>query len=754
MSQPLEPVDEPFEGDTSHSPGIPTEITSDAALFGRDRVERLVAAEPDTEQGVWFYRRTPEGVRREWAAFRPWILLTHPPVTVLPDCTYSDLEGEGFRVLAEFTSYAAYSEARFRLREAHADQLTYAGGARMALMRTGRTLFQGMTFQDIVRMQFDLETNGLDPAAEDARILLIAVADNRGLLDLIEGDEREILERFVALVRDRDPDVLEGHNLYGFDLPFLIERARRRGVRLGLGRDGSEPRKGQERNYAIAASNTRPFTPVYVYGRHVIDTYLTVQRFDWAKQALTRYGLKECARVYGFAAEDRVELPREEMLNLYRDNPELVRTYARQDVIETARLAELISPVEFYQTQMVPDNYGQVAISGNGDKINSLFVRAYLAAGRAISQLSPSASYEGGYTEVRERGLLHRVVKADVESLYPSLMLTNEIRPSGDTLGIFTPMLRELTRRRFEAKRKAAAALKQGDTGETHTHDETHDYWDGLQGSYKVLINSFYGYLGGPFNFNDFAAAKRVTELGRELVQEVARRIDATGGKVIEIDTDGVYFVAPDAIEGEEAERQYVAKTGEALPEGIRLAFDGRFRAMLSLKTKNYVLVTYEGRRIFKGASLRSRAEERYGRRFMAKSVECLLEEDYDGVAALYAETVEALLKKQVPIEDLARRERITEKTFQSVQKRRAAAVAEGIAVGEHIEVYERADGSLGLLDDYADDVNTRYYVDKLYKFARRLVDAFGNEATFDRYLPKPTAQGLPRKVQETLDLF
>src|SRR6185312_12520208 len=100
----------------------------------------------------------------------------------------------------------------------------------------------------------------------------------------------------------------------------------------------------------------------------------------------------------------------------------------------------------------------------------------------------------------------------------------------------------------------------------------------------------------------------------------------------------------------------------------------------------------------------------------------------------------------------LARRERVTEKTFQSEQKKRAAKIAEGVQVGEYVRVYEKADGSLGRLADYANDENTKYYMDKLYKFARRLEEAFGG--AFDRYIPKPTAQGLPHKLQTTLDLF
>jgi len=743
-----------------------TQISIDALLYGQDSTTGIVAVEADYEAGVSIYRRIGDTVQRERAPYRPWILLTREPDLPLPGAAYTELEGEGFRLLAEFTGQSDYQAARFRLKDAHIEHLTYAGGAKMALIRSGQTLFKGMTFDDIVRFQFDIETNGLDPEPEDARVLLIAVSDNRGLIDIIEGDEQEILERFAALVRERDPDVIEGHNVYGFDLPYVMARCKRYNIRLSIGRDGSEPRLGQERNYAIGGTS-RPYIPIYIHGRHVLDTYLVVQRFDWAKQALTSYGLKECARVFGFAEEQRVELPRAEMARIYREDPELVKLYARQDVIETRKLAELISPVEFYQAQMIPDNYGQTVVTGNGEKINSLFVRAYLAAGRAVARMRSSRPYAGGYSEVRAVGVFDRIVKADVESLYPSLMLTHRLAPQADSLGIFLPLLRELTQRRFDAKRKAQAAESREDkanaseqvkAGETASavappgEEQNFQYWDGLQGSYKVLINSFYGYLGGPFYWNDYDVAERVTELGRELVVDVADRMEAGGSTIIEIDTDGVYFVPPPTVQGEPDERAYIQEIGAPLPEGIRLAFDGRYAAMLSLKTKNYVLVGYNGKRTFKGASLRSRADERYGRQFLAKAIDCLLAHDREGVGKLYAQTIDDILARRIPIDDLARRERVTEKTFQSEQKRRSAAVAKNVAIGDHVHIYEKADGELGLLEEYANDENVRYYMDKLYKFAKRLEEALDGD--FSRLIPKPTAQGLPHQAQTTLDLF
>jgi DNA polymerase elongation subunit (family B) len=716
--------------------------SEETILFGHDPTPGIVAAEPDFETGIWIYTRDGSSVSRRRLASRPWILLADRPGSLGPDAEITELEGEGYRWLAEFPAQSAYLDARARIRDEHRDHLTYAGGPKMALMRSGQTLFKGMTFNGAVRMQIDIETDGLDPQPEGNRILLIAVADNRGLVDLIEGDEREILERLVALIGERDPDVIEGHNVLGFDLPFIVTRAARHGVRLPLGRDGSEPRRGLERNYAVGG-NSRPFVPIYVHGRHVLDTYLVVQRFDWARGQLSSYGLKECARTFGFAESNRVELPGAEIARIYRQDAPLVREYARQDVVETQRLAELVMPVEFYQTQMVPDAYGQVATTGAGEKINSLLVRAYLAAGRAIARPQAPRSFAGGYTEVRRTGVLDCVVKADVESLYPSLMLTHRIAPQTDSLRVFLPALKALTDRRLEAKRKAAEL--RDDPGAFH-------FWDGLQGSFKVLINSFYGYLGAPFCWNDYAAAERVTELGRELVQEIAARIEQAEGLVVEVDTDGVYFVPPQTCRGEEAEKEFVARIAAALPEGLRLAFDGRFAKMLSLKTKNYVLLRYDGRRIFKGASLRSRADERYGRRFLEEAVDRLLDRDLQGVAELYARLIEDLLQKRIPISDLARRERITENTFQSAQKKRMADAVRGAKIGDYVMVYERADGAIGRLDDYAHDENTRHYMDKLYKFARRLNEAF--DGAFDAYIPRPTARGLEKSTQETLDLF
>ncbi|WP_045234741.1 3'-5' exonuclease, partial [Deinococcus pimensis] len=117
------------------------------------------------------------------------------------------------------------------------------GPVEQYLSATGRTYFKGMTYADLARLQFDLETTSLDP--EKGRIFMASLRDNAGHEVVLEApreeDERRLLLDLMAAVRARDPDVLEGHNVSAFDLPFLLRRAEVCGVRLDLSRRPGPP---------------------------------------------------------------------------------------------------------------------------------------------------------------------------------------------------------------------------------------------------------------------------------------------------------------------------------------------------------------------------------------------------------------------------------------------------------------------------------------------------------------------------------
>jgi DNA polymerase I len=695
----------------------------DPVLFGKDPTPHIVAVEPVNNHIRLFIREGAQ-LRTVEEPFRPWLLSDMQ--MRLDGVHWQELKGElqGRRMLkylAVCDDREAFENLRRALRDEHREIIAYGSFARQYLMLSGKTLFKGMTFADLHRVQIDIETSTLTPDQQGAQILMIALSDTRGYEAILDGDEKQMIEQLVERIQALDPDVIEGHNLFGFDLPYLAARAQALGVPLRLGRDGSELRFGSPRQCIIGA-NSRTFTPAFAHGRHLIDTYLAVQRFDIGRGDLESYGLKEVAQQLGIAAPDRIYLEREQIPDLWRTNPETVRRYCLQDVHETRRLAELTLPTEFYQCQMLPDTLQNLATIGTGEKANLLFLRAYLAEGYAVPAPQEAREYPGGYTEVRQVGLIPRIVKADVESLYPSVMLRYGIKPSADHLNVFLPTLERLRRLRLEAKARA----KQAQGAESA-------YWDGLQNSFKILVNSYYGYLGAPFHFNDYDAAEQVTLTGQELVKQIAAEIERQGGMVVEIDTDGVYFQPPPEVQTEADEIAFVERVGTVLPEGIRLAYDGRYRAMLSLKTKNYVLQGYDGKLTFKGASLRSRADEKFGREFLNNAIQWLLNGEPERVSAEYRRLARAILNGEMDIEQLCRRERVTQKSKQPTHPLYPLAVR--FQIGDYIMVYRRRDGALGLLEEYADDEDREHYVDKLYKFAARLEPLFPD---FDRLFPKP----------------
>ena len=695
----------------------------DPVLFGKDPTPHIVAVEP-VNNHIRLFIRDGGQLRTVEELFRPWLLSDKP--MRIEGVHWQELEGElqGRRMLKHLAvcdDREAFESLRRALRDEHREIIAYGSFARQYLMLSGKTLFKGMTFSDLHRLQLDIETSTLTPDQAGAQILMIALSDTRGYEALLDGDEKHIIEQFVERIQALDPDVIEGHNLFGFDLPYLAARAKALGIPLRLGRDGSELRFGSARQCIIGA-NSRTFTPAFVHGRHLIDTYLSVQRFDIGRGDLESYGLKEATQQLGIAAPDRIYLERDQIPDLWRTDPETVRRYCLQDVHETRRLAELTLPTEFYQCQMLPDTLQNLATIGTGEKANLLFVRAYLAEGYAVPAPQEAREYPGGYTEVRRVGLIPRIVKADVESLYPSVMLRYGIKPRADHLNVFLPTLERLRRLRLEAKARAK-----------QTHGAESAYWDGLQNSFKILVNSYYGYLGSPYHFNDYDAAEQVTLTGQDLVKQIAAEIERQGGTVVEIDTDGVYFQPPPEVQSEADEIAFVERVGGVLPEGIRLAYDGRYRAMLSLKTKNYVLQGYDGKLTFKGASLRSRADEKFGREFLNNAIQWLLNGEPERVADEYRRLARAILNGEVDIEQLCRRERVTAKSKQHTHP--LYPLARRFQIGDYIMVYRRRDGTLGLLEEYADDEDREHYVDKLYKFAARLEPLFPD---FDRLFPKP----------------
>ncbi|HEX7838320.1 MAG TPA: hypothetical protein VF469_12685, partial [Kofleriaceae bacterium] len=201
----------------------------DEWLWGWDPTPGIVSVWAEPDGRAWVWRRIPATGQlvRDDVRFRPWLLvaalddLAHLGPRLRPEgdvgnvgdvrdvrdrrdgpaasrVTYRELSGPGalrYLVRADdmktlVTAILAGAARRLgrplgHLRDLPADELLALPPEEQYLVATGRTYFRGLRFDDLRRLQLDLETTGLLP--ERDRIFLIAVRDPAGATCLLEA---------------------------------------------------------------------------------------------------------------------------------------------------------------------------------------------------------------------------------------------------------------------------------------------------------------------------------------------------------------------------------------------------------------------------------------------------------------------------------------------------------------------------------------------------------------------------------------
>jgi len=746
---------------------IPVPFYDNPLLFGHDATTGLLGFRP-AESHVTVYARRDGAVVATEEPFRPFLLLADPDLLkgFKGELEVTPLDGQGiYRWLALLSSWAQALRARDHClrvsgKAAGAPDAPYhfpSDPVHQFLLRSGKTSFLGMSFADVRRMALDIEvTTGAgfefpNAARDSDRIIAIALADSTGFSTVLSGarmSEPELLAECSRIIRERDPDVLEGHNIFRFDLEYLEARARLHRLSLPWGRDGSVLRGFPSRMQV--AERTIGYRRYGVSGRHIVDTWILAQLYDVGARDLESYGLKDVARHFGIAAPERTYLPPEEIPRIFLEDPARLMAYARDDVLETLGLSAILSPPYFVQAQMLPFDYQTTVLRGNATKIDALLMREYLHRGQAVPAPGRGRGVAGGYTAVFQRGVARDVLHVDVTSLYPSLMLGQGLFPASDRLGVAPSLLRDLRDFRVSAKRLAREAAT----------EEDRLFLNALQQTFKIFINSFYGYLAfSQGHWNDFEVANQVTGEGRRLVQALLDRLGGLGATVVEVDTDGIYFVPPVG-----PEEELVAELSKALPESIQLELDGRYVAMFSYKMKNYVLLDGRGKLLIKGSGLRSRGIELFQRLWMEEMFRLLLTGRRDEIPALVKRWEEDFLAHRVPLKQFMKTETLQESLAAYREKLQAGtrnvgaayelalASARSYQPGDQVSYYVTGESKRIKVNEAAKlatewsatapDENTAYYVAKLqelYEKFRPLIEQDGLVAVVDDE-PAPAA--------------
>ncbi len=622
------------------------------------------------------------------------------------------------------------------------------------LIQSGETLFKGMRYEDLkilyVKILAIIENKSEFHSKHFDQIFAISISDNEGWKTTLYQKaksikERDLLQQFSEIIQKKDPDFIVGYDLF-YELAYLKSRFEIYGMDLLIGRDQSEPLIDVENKIKVG---DKKVAPVFVSGRHVIDLLQLVSFSRTILRETENYSIQEISKYFGidYLEEEPVE---DLKIPFFADHqPQRLFKKVEAETEAIIKLSDFLLPQNFYQTQFVPMDFNNMLSSGVSSKIELMMVREYLRKRHSIPKAKIRSPVSGGYTDVFYRGLFQNVIYADVESLYPSIIIQHKIYPETDKLKVFLKLVTILTRERLRLK---------------HLRDDTGDpylkmYYDTMQNSYKILINSFYGYLGFPEGiFNDFNKANEVTLKGQQLLKQLINEFQKRNCIVIEVDTDGLY-ISPQKELSEEEEKQLVEEINKAIPGEINLSFGGRFQRMLSYKKKNYALLTYDNKLIIKGSALVSKSFENFALNFLRQCIELIITDKAELIPKIYLELRSDIQNLKLDINDLAKTEILWDsyqdyqEAVQSGRRTRNAAYElaykyygdkcqPGMKITYYItgndpnpKVFENCE-LVEFFNPAIPDVNIPYYLRRLEEYVSRF-EIFFSKEEFEALFPK-----------------
>ena len=259
--------------------------------------------------------------------------------------------------------------------------------------------------------------------------------------------------------------------------------------------------------------------------------------------------------------EQKLDVDSRRIDSEWLENREKVLEYCTQDARLALRILQSIGTIrkglDLAAVSKLPTE--DVLVSGTSTLADSLLIRAADRSGAAVPMNGRRGTrddqIEGGYVHVMKPGLYHWVAVLDFKSMYPSMMIANNVcfttlcsdgeivAPSGARYmsperkkGLLPTILQNLMDQRDDIKKRMKAAKT----------PEEHAYYDGLQAAVKVVMNTFYGVFASSFyRFTDKSIGASITAFARNNIKGIISQLEDDGYPVIYGDTDSVFVLSP-----------------------------------------------------------------------------------------------------------------------------------------------------------------------------------------------------------------
>lgn len=245
--------------------------------------------------------------------------------------------------------------------------------------------------------------------------------------------EGDLLIGFSDLIKSIDPQVIGGYNILGWDFMYLIQRAKHNHVFTEFSNYGYLAIQPKEKNisWSSSAFNAQNFTFIDATGRLIIDMLPLIRRdfkmsrydlgsvsteiLGQTKDPLTHKGIFKCYRIFS------------------KESLSLVGKYCVNDSVVTLLLFDKLKTWVGMCQMSAIFNVGILDLYTQGQqmKIYSQVYRECLHNNTVVEQdaftCGENETYTGAIVLEPTPGMYKDVVTFDFASLYPSVMMANNI---------------------------------------------------------------------------------------------------------------------------------------------------------------------------------------------------------------------------------------------------------------------------------------------------------------------------------------
>lgn len=545
-------------------------------------------------------------------------------------------------------------------------------------------------------LSFDIETYnpvGAPRPEKDPAILISYADENAGVLSLKPlalpfvksfASEKDMLEAFCRIVKEKDVELLVGYNSAQFDLPYLQGRAKATGAKLSLGRDGS----------SFSVRRIGLFPSAKIKGRIHADLFQVI-RFLGIIGALRSYKFtlgEAYAELVGGELEGwKAGVDKLDIWRMWDDAEQSLRLaeYSLNDAKATRALADRVLPLQIELARLTRMSLFDVIGSTSGQLVEALLLsRAFRE--NMIAPNKPDGEeleereadpIEGAFVKVPTPGIYENLVVFDFRGLYPSIICSYNIDPftincsccsekeahvsplghrfCSKKQGLVPKVLAELVEKRSAMKKQLKSL---------NPDSEEYRTTEARSNAYKIISNSFYGMLGyARARWYSREAAESVTAWGRHFAQEVAKKAEEAGFRVLYQDTDSAFLLMGEK-KREEA-LSFMKGFNATLPGNMELELEGFYpRGVFVTKKvagsaskeqkgakKKYALLNENGKIKIRGFELVRRDWSATAKNTQKAVLEAILKEgSKEKAVKIVQETVERLKSGKVPLEELA----------------------------------------------------------------------------------------------------